>query len=142
MILSPNDNQLADNASDMKDQNFGGNRGITTGVQQKEYDYKKSVGGSSNIKENPVDAVIKDTDDMTDLKARKREFSRRAETQDPSDHNKERFPESEPKNRPLEDTDVTKIPDDSHRRSKIKSHFGSGQYDNNPNRGSYEGEIS
>ena len=133
MILSPNDNPLEGNASDMKDQNFGGNRELTTGAQQKSQDYKNPVGGSINIEENPVEEVVRDIDDMTDLKVRKREFTRRAETQDHSDHNKDRFSESEPKNRPLEDTDVTHTPDSTHRRSKLKSHFGEGQY---------EGEIS
>ena len=133
MILSPNDSKLIDSASDMKDQNFGGNRAITTGVQQKEQDYKQPVGWSSSVKENPVDKVIKDIDDMTDSNVRKREFSRRDETNNHSDHNKERFHESEPDNRPLEDTDVTQVPDERHRRSKLKNHFGEGQY---------EGEIS
>jgi hypothetical protein len=142
MSLSPNDNPLADNASDMKDQNFGGRREFTTGVQQREQDYKKPTGGSVNVKKNPVDETIRDIDDMTDAKARKREFSRRAETADHSDHNKERFHETEPDNRPPEGTDETQVPDDKHKRSKLKNHFGSGQYDNNPNRGTYEGEIS
>jgi len=142
MILSPNDSPLADNASDMKDQNFGGNREVTTGVQQKEQDYTKSAGGSPNIEENPVSETTRDIDDMANPEARKREFSRRAETQDPADHNKERFSESDSSNRPLEDTDGTTVPDDKHRRSKLKNHFGAGQYDNNPNRGRYEGEIS
>jgi hypothetical protein len=61
---------------------------------------------------------------------------------DHSDHNKDRFPESDTANRPLEDTDVTIVPDNKHRRSKLKNQFGSGQYDNNPNRGEGEGEIS
>lgn len=133
MILSPNDNPLADNASDMKDQNFGGNREITTGVQQKEQDYKKPTGASSNIKKNPVENTVRDIDDMTDPKARKREFTRRAETQDPSDHNKERFHEVDNDNKPLEDTSVVLIPDDKFHGDKLKYHFGEGQY---------EGEIS
>lgn len=133
MILSPNDNPLAENAGDMKDQDFGGNREFTTGKQQKTQDYTKPVGGSANIEENPVDEVIRDIDDMTDPKARKREFSRRAETADHSDHNKERFSESEPDNRPQEDTRAVAIPDDKFHGDRLKYHFGEGQY---------EGEMS
>ena len=132
MILSPNDSPLSDNASDMKDKNFGGNRSTTTGVQQKTQDYKKPVGGSVDIEENPVDDVIRDVDDLSNSKTRKREFSRRAETQDPADHNKERFHEADTGNRPSEDTDAF-IPDNKHRRSKLKNQFGEG---------CYEGEIS
>ncbi len=133
MILSPNDSPLADNVSDMKDQNFGGNREVTTGVQQKEQDYTKSAGGSPNIEENPVSETTRDIDDMANPEARKREFSRRAETQDPSDHNKERFHEVDNDNKPLEDTSVVLVPDDKFHGDKLKYHFGEGQY---------EGEIS
>ena len=131
--LSPNDSPLDSNASDMKDQNFGGNRKFTEGKQQKTQDYKKPVGGSANIEENPVDDVTRDIDDMTDPKARKREFSRRAETNDHADHNKERFHETDPENRPAEDTSVVKIPDGKHHGDKNRYQFGQGQY---------EGEIS
>jgi|AntAceMinimDraft_8_1070364.scaffolds.fasta_scaffold154368_1 hypothetical protein len=129
MILEPNESVLADNASAMKDQNFGGNREFTEGVQQKAQDYKKPVGGSSNIEENPVEEVTRDTDEMTDSDVRKREFSRRAETQDHNDHNKERFPESEPENRPPEDTTPVAVPDDKYHGDKLKYHFGEGQYE-------------
>lgn len=141
MILSPNDNQLADNASDITDSSFGGNREFTTGTQQKSQDYKRPVCGNSNTEENPVDETIRDIDDMTDPKARKREFSRRAETWDRSDHNKERFAESEPDNRPNEDTGGVIVPDEKFHGDRLKNQFGSGQYDNNPNRGGYEGEV-
>lgn len=133
MILTPNDNTLADNASDMTDSNFGGNRKVTTGTQRKAQDYKKPTGGNVNAKKNPVDKVTKDIDDMTDAQARKREFSRRAETWDRADHNKERFAESEPDNRPLEDTSAVVVPDDKFHGDRLKYHFGEGQY---------EGEIS
>jgi len=129
MILGPNDSTLADNASEMKDQNFGGNREFTEGVQQKDQDYKTPVGGSSNIEENPVEEVTRDTDEMTDPAIRKREFSRRAETQDHQDHNKDRFPESEPDNRPLEDTTPVAVPDDKYHGDRLKYHFGEGQYE-------------
>jgi len=133
MILSPNDSPLAGDASEMKDQNFGGNREFTEGKQQKTQDYKKPVGGSSNIEENPVDETVRDIDDMTDPKARKREFSRRAETQDPADHNKEHFHQSDKANQPKEDTSAVAVPDDKYHGDRLKYHFGEGQY---------EGEIS
>lgn len=132
-FFSPNDSPVQNDSSSIKNNNFGGNRATTTGKQQKDHDYTSSVGGSVNIKKNPVDDTTKDIDDMANSEARKREFSRRAETQDPADHNKERCHEASSDNRPLEDTDVTIIPDDKHIRSKLKGHFGEGQY---------EGEIS
>ena len=141
MILSPNDSPVRESKSDTTDANFGGNREFTTGAQRKAHDYKKPTQASIDVEENPVDNVTRDIDDMTDPKARKREFSRRAETMDHSDHNKERFHESEPNNRPPEETDAF-VPDEKHRRSKLKGHFGEGQYRNNPNRGGYEGEVS
>ena len=133
MILSPNDNPLKSSSNDIKDQKFGGNREFTTGTQQKKQDYTKSAGVSPNIKENPVEETTRDIDSMSDPKARKREFSRRAETADPADHNKEHFHESDPENRPLEDTNEVLTPDNKFHGNKLKYHFGNGQY---------EGEIS
>ncbi|GAG11805.1 unnamed protein product [marine sediment metagenome] len=66
--LSPNDSPTNSNKSDMKDNNFGGNRQMTKGKQRKTQDYKKPVGGSANIKENPVDKVAKDTNKMNDVR--------------------------------------------------------------------------
>jgi hypothetical protein len=140
--LSPNDNPVNNNKSSTIDGDYGGNREFTTGEQRKGQDYKKPTQASVDVEGNPIDKTTKDIDDMADPKARKREFTRRAETMDHSDHNKDRFPESDTANRPLEDTDVTIVPDNKHRRSKLKNQFGSGQYDNNPNRGEGEGEIS
>lgn len=131
--LSPNDNTLNDNISETSDSNFGGNREYTTGKQQKDQDYKKSTGGSVNIKKNPVDKTIRDVDDMANSEIRKREFSRREETQNPEDHNKEHFHITDPENRPEEDTSGVINPDDKMHGDKLKYHFGEGQY---------EGEIS
>lgn len=140
--LSPNDNQVKDNKSDATHTNFGGRREVTKKKQTKDQDYTKPTQYSVDVKENPLTETAKDIDDMTDEKARKREFSRRAETSDHADTNKEHFHTSEPKNRPLEDTDPVIVPDEKHHGPTIRNHFGSGQYNNNPNRGSYEGEIS
>jgi len=127
--FSPNDNPVNDSVSDTVDGDFNGNREYTTGKQHKKSDYKKPVGGSSNIEENPVEEVSRDIDEMTDPTIRKREFSRREETQDHADHNKDRFPESDTDNRPKEDTSPIKIPDDKVHGDKLKYHFGEGQYE-------------
>jgi hypothetical protein len=140
MYFSPNDNPVSDNTSDIKDNNFGGQRQFTTDTQVKDQDYTKKSGGAPNVKRNPVEKVVRDIDAMTEPESRKREFSRRAETADYSDHNKEHFHETDPENRPSEDTTVF-IPDNKKHGSKLRNHFGSGQYDNNPNRGTYEGEV-
>jgi hypothetical protein len=147
-ILGPSENQLAENKSDMVDGNFGGNREVTDDLATSQ-DYKRPRGGAPNRKENPVDDTTKDIDDMTDLKARKREFSRREETSNVQKSNKDNFfVKSDVENQPDEETDAFE-PDPTdpnflikNRRSKSKGHFGSGQYDNMPNRGNYEGEIS
>lgn len=133
MNLNPNDNVLDDNASETSDSNFGGNRQYTTGTQQKEQDYKKSTGGSINIKKNPVDKTIRDIDDMANSETKKREFSRRAETENPSDHNKEHFNITDSENRPEEDTSGVIEPDNKYHGNRLRYHFGEGQY---------EGEIS
>jgi len=116
-------------------------------------DYTKRTTIAPNTKRNPVDETTKDVDDLNNEEDRKREASRRAETSTVGAANKYRRPGdgddktySEPDNRPLEDTDAF-IPEATVsgeavklRRSKNKYHFGSGQYDNMPNRGAYEGE--
>ena len=141
MYFSPNDNQVSDNISSIKDNNFGGQRQFTTGTQVRSQDYTKKNCGAPNTKKNPIEEAVRDIEAMTEKESRKREFSRRAETADHGDHNKERFHETDPENRPPEDTTAF-IPDNKKHGSKLRNHFGSGQYDNNSNRGNYEGEIS
>lgn len=133
MILSPNDNPVSGSKSDAVDGNFGGNREFTTGTHQKSQDYKKTSGGAVDVQQNPVDETILDIDDLADPSTRKREFSRRAETADRRDHNKEHFHESDPENRPREETSPVIVPDNKKHGSKLPYHFGEGQY---------EGEIS
>jgi hypothetical protein len=140
ITLSPHDTPVGSDASEMKDTNFGGNREYTTGKQVKSQDYTSRDCGAPNKKENPYEETTKDVDDMTDPEARKREFSRRAETSTVGDHNKEHFHETDPENRPPEDTTAF-IPDDKKHTKKMRFQYGSGQYDNNPNRGNYEGEV-
>lgn len=111
-----------------------------TGKQVKSQDYTSRGCGTPNKKENPYEETTRDIDEMTDTASRKREFSRRAETSTAGDHNKEHFHETDPENRPPEDTTAF-IPDDKKHIKKMRFQYGSGQYDNNPNRGNYEGEL-
>jgi len=135
-VLGPSDSPVSNSKSDMVDGNFGGNREVTANIS-KSQDYKKPSGGAPNKVENPED-VSKDIDEMTEVASRKREFSRREETSNRQKSNEAEFiHRTDSDNRPLEDTDAF-VPEDDEvklRRSKNKYHFGSGQYDNNPNRG-------
>lgn len=126
--LSPHDNPISSDPSEMRNGNFGGNRQHTTGKQVKSQDYTSRDGGAPNIKENPFEDTPRDIDEMTESESRKREFSRRAETADRQDHNKEHFHKTDPENRPPEDTCVF-IPDNKRHGTKLKAHFGDGQYE-------------
>lgn len=123
------------------DGDFGGNRSVSSN-NTKAQDYKKPSGAAPNRKENPQD-VSKDIDEMTEAESRKREFSRREETSNVQKSNESGFiSKTDTDKLPPEDTDAF-IPEADLiklRRSKNKYHFGSGQYNNNPNRG-YEGEL-
>ena len=142
-VFSPNDNPLTTDQSDATDARFGGHRKITS--TSKSQDYTSRTGASVDIKENPVEDVIKDIDDLTDPNQRKREFSRQEELSDTQKGNESGFiVKTDPDNLPAEDTDAFTPDGDlvKKRRSKLKGHFGDGQYDNMPNRGpSYEGEV-
>lgn len=129
MSFSPNDTPLSDNASSIKDTSFGGQRQFTKGKQTKDQDYTKKSGGSPNVKENPVDEVVRDIDEMTEPESRKREFSRRAETASHKDHNKEHFHETDPENRPFEDSSNLIIPDGKKHGDKLRNQYGEGQYE-------------
>lgn len=141
MIFSPNDTPVANNKSAITDGDFSGNREISAASNFKDQDYTGRSQTGSDVEENPVDDVAKDIDDMSDSKARKREFSRRAETSTTGDHNKSRFAESDPENIPSENMDTVRIPDEKYTGTKLRNQFGHGQYDE-PNRRNYEGEIS
>lgn len=131
-FLGPCDNQLNDNQSDTRDGRFGGNREYSQTAHSK--DYTARTGNAPNKKENPEDTT-KDIDDMANSEARKREFSRREETSNTQKSNEAGWAtHSDSDRRPAED-------EDRNRGSKLRDHFGEGQYDNMPNRG-YEGEIS
>ena len=151
MSFSPYDAPVQESQSDATDSRFGGLRAVVDVSVAKTEDYTSRTKASPNKKENPVDETTKDIDDLNNEEDRKREASRRAETSTVGADNKYRRPGdgddktySEPDNRPPEDTDAF-TPDGDPiklRRSKNKHHFGSGQYDNMPNRGVYEGENS
>jgi len=118
--FSPNDNPVSDrsSSSSLKDRNFGANRKVTDNVQKTEDYTKPSMERRANMAEdveekifNPVEETTKDTDDMNDPQARKREASRRAETSTVGADNQYRRPGdaddkiySDPDNRPKSDT--------------------------------------
>jgi hypothetical protein len=140
--FSPGDNPLSSDQSAPTDAKFGGHREYSDTA--KAQDYTSRTGKAPNVKKNPVDDTIKDIDDMTDPNQRKREFSRREETSNVQASNEAGFiTKTDADHRPPEDTDAIEPENDPAKRprSKVKGHFGSGQYDNMPNRG-YEGEIS
>ena len=143
-ILTPNDSPLQNNKSEPTASNYGGHREYSQVANSK--DYTNRTTENPTKKENPVDDTTRDIDDMTDDKARKREFSRREETSNVQKSNEFNISKSDSDKRPPEDTDpFIPDPDDPNflikmRRSKLKGHFGDGQYDN-PH-GAYEGEVS
>ena len=145
--MSPLDHPIGDSKSDMQDNRFGGHREYSQVGNAKDYTARSTE--APNKKENPVDDSIRDIDDMTDSYQRKREFSYQEEVSNIQKGNTAEWREqSDSDRRPPEETDPFE-PDPSDpnfkiklRRSKVKGHFGSGQYDNMPNRGTYEGEIS
>jgi len=132
MFLTPNDSPLKDSTSSMKNKNFGANRQQGSSNRYSDNDYTRT---SANYLTSDFDNtdVIDDIDDLNNDQIRKREASRRAETADRRDHNKERFPESDTSNRPSEYKSPVSVPDSKKHGSKIPHHFGEGQY---------EGEIS
>lgn len=144
--FSPGDAPLTSDQSSATDARFGGHREYSQVA--KDQDYTSRTGKAPDRKENPVDDTIKDFDDMTDPLQRKREFSYQEDKADVQRNNEEAFiTGSDSDRRPPEDTDAFEPdPTDPNflaktRRSKVKGHFGEGQYDNNPNRGGYEGEL-
>jgi len=128
-VLSPDDNKVKDSTSDMVDTDFGGNREHSNTASSEDYTARSKT---TNNEQNPVDETIRDIDDLTDPKQRKREFSRREETSNTQSSNEGSFRiESDPDNRPPEDTDG--FVSDNHPvkrlRSKDKYNFGDGQYE-------------
>lgn len=62
MTFSPADNPVNNSKSDIVDTNFGGNRKVTENIFEA-HDYTKPRGGTSEVKENPVDETEKDIDE-------------------------------------------------------------------------------
>lgn len=132
------DAPLAESQSDMTDARFGGHREHSDVADAK--DYTSRTGNAPNVKKNPVDTTTKDIDDMTDDKARKREFSRRAETQDVQQSNEADWQtKSDSDNRPRMDegSDGVQVPEAVEERVRRKANKW--QYDTS---NTYEGEIS
>ena len=134
------------NSSDIKDNRFGGRREISDSVSDK--DYTARTGADQNKKYNPVDETTKDIDTLADPRTRTNEFLYQENKMDAQKGNEANFIiKSDTDNLPNEDTDAFELdPSDPNflikrRRAKAKYHFGDGQYSNNPNRGTYEGEL-
>lgn len=141
---SNNAENLSEDQSSMKDDRFGGHREYSQTANDK--DYTGRAATNPNAKKNPQDTTI-DVDDLENVEARKREFSRRDETADCQKSNESDFiTKTDKENQPLEEKRAFEPdPDDPNflvkkRGSKVPGHFGDGQYNNNPNRG-YEGEV-
>ncbi len=127
--LSPNDSMLKNDKSAMTASNFGGHREHSDVAASKDYTARV---GAVDIKENPIDTVVKDIDDLADSKQRKNEFGRQENISNTQSGNESAFMTStDSDNRPLEDTDG--FVSDGHPvkrlRSKNKYHFGDGQYE-------------
>ena len=130
-VLSPNDSPLKENKSDMTASNFGGNREVSNTADAK--DYTKRTGNAPNKKENPVEDTSRDTDEMTDPKARKREFSRREETSNVQSSNEADFitkSDSDKRPRMDEGSDAVQVPE-THAVKRHRKH----------NQWHFEGEI-
>ena len=126
IVMSPGDNKVKDSQSDAKVGNFGANRKVTDNVQKSEDYTKPSLGRRSNVETEgiPAEDTTKDIDNLNDPEAKKREASRRAETNTVGAANKFRRPGdgdkifSEPDNRPTgegrEDDGVVEPDDKKH----------------------------
>lgn len=102
-ILTPGDSPVKDDKSSPTSSNFGGQRVHSNVADAK--DYTKRTGSASTIEKNPTDTTVRDIDDMADLTARKREFSRREETSNTQLNNEADFIiKSDAENRPPMDT--------------------------------------
>lgn len=147
ITLEPSEGQLAENQSDMTHSHFGGNRQTTDDLSSpKDYTKRATEKVTSKI-ENPVDETVRDVDDMSDIndncasgtRAKKREFSRRAETEDVQQSNEGIAVQSDAENRPRMDegTDAVQVPDATELRQQQKPNKW--QFDTS---NTYEGEIS
>ena len=148
--MSPLDHQLKDDKSSMTDTRFSGNREFTDNISSPKDYTKRATEVVTAKKENPVDETVRDVDDMSDVndntdqtkhpRAKKREFSRRAETQDVQQSNEADWQtKSDPDNRPRMDegTDAVQVPEVVEERVRRKANRW--QYDSS---NTYEGEIS
>lgn len=136
--LSPFDSQVKDSKSDTSATHFGGHREHSDVSDAK--DYTDRIKAAPNIKKNPVDKVVKDIDDMTDSKQRKREFSRREETSNVQKSNESDFiVKTDKENRPRMDegSDPVQVPEvDKPKRHRKPNQWQFGT------ESVYEGEIS
>ena len=145
--MSPGDHPLTDDQSAATDARFGGHREYSQVANAK--DYTARSGDDPQKEENPVDETVRDVDDMSDVndntdqvkypRAKKREFSRRDETEDVQKSNESIAVQSDPDNRPRmnEGSDAVQVPEVVEERQRKKANPW--QYDTSS---TYEGEIS
>jgi hypothetical protein len=148
--MMPNDHQVKRGTSTPKDLNFGGNR--EWGNTADDADYTIRTGAAPTTKENPVDTVVRDTDEMANPRERKIEFTYQERKANVQENNKANWEWQSDSDRLPDPDNDTFIPDPSDPNFKIKTRtggrlkwqIGEGQYSNDPNRGvgTYEGEIS
>ena len=137
-VLSPNDNPVKDDKSSITDSKFGGHREHSD--VSKSQDYTSRTGTNKTKKENPVEEVVRDIDDMTDPFQRKREFSRREETSNVQKSNEADFIiKTDRENTPNMDegSDPVRIPE----TDKVKAHRKPNQW-HFGTESIYESEIS
>jgi len=148
ITLNPSgDKPIQDGKTEASDARFGGHREHSDVANAKDYTARSS--DDPQKEENPVDETIRDVDDMSDVnenfadkaaRAKKREFSRRAETQDVQQSNEADWQtKSDSDHRPRMDegTDAVQVPEAKEERVRRKANKW--QYDNS---NTYEGEIS
>lgn len=141
--------KTVDSRFDTKQGSFGGNRAHSS-TPRFEGDYTRPTLGAPIRKQNPVDTVERDIDDPAGTIGAgyygDSWFTRQRNNSVLSFKKNLIHIYTSPDHRPLENTDAFE-PDPTDPdflvkkpRSKVKGHYGDGQYDNYPNRG-YEGEL-
>lgn len=136
-ILTPSDSPVMYDKSDATHSNFGGQRQNAAVADAK--DYTKRTGQAPSIEENPVDGVVRDVDNMSNLRERKNDFSQQEIRSDVQKGNEGLGIWSDPENRPRMDegTDAVQVPSSEYRKQLKKTNRW--QFDKSEH---YEGEIS
>lgn len=135
--MSPGDHPVHDGQASMTDARFGGHREYSQVADAKDYTGRTPTNVTK--KENPVDDVVKDVDDMTNSAEKKREFSYQEEKINVQKGNDVIAIQTDPENRPRmgEGSDAVQVPEVVEERVRKKANKW--QYDTSD---TYEGEIS